>query len=58
MGGQERLSAQRAYELGIVTEVIPHERLVTHSEELAKKINLNAPLALEGTVKSMWRSLN
>lgn len=58
MGGQERLSAQRAYELGIVTEVIPHERLLTHSEELAKKINLNAPLALEGTVKSMWRSLN
>ncbi len=58
MGIQERLSAQRAYEMGIVAEVVPQEELLGRAEELANKIKINAPLALEGTVKAMWRSLN
>ena len=34
------------------------EELLGRAEELAEKIKLNAPLALAGTIKAMWRSLN
>ena len=58
MGRHERISAQRALELGMVTEVVPLDRLLPRAEELAETLKQNAPLALEGTIELMWRSLN
>ena len=58
MGVQERLPAQRAYEMGLVAEVVPQEELLGRAEELAERIRRNAPLAVAGTIKAMWRSLN
>ena len=58
MGVQERLPAQRAYEMGLVAEVVPQEELLGRAEELAERIKRNAPLAVAGTIKAMWRSLN
>ncbi len=49
MGKQERLSAQRAYELGLVTEVVPGDQLMARAWELADLVNRNAPLAVRGT---------
>jgi enoyl-CoA hydratase/carnithine racemase len=49
MGKQERLSAQRAYELGLVSEIVPHEDVQRRAREIAALINRNAPLAVRGT---------
>jgi enoyl-CoA hydratase/carnithine racemase len=48
-GRHERLSAQRAYELGLVTEVVEHDRLMARAYEIAELVNRNAPLAVRGT---------
>lgn len=48
-GKHERLSAQRAYDLGLVSEVVPHEQLLERAREVAALVNRNAPLAVRGT---------
>jgi enoyl-CoA hydratase/carnithine racemase len=49
MGKHERLSAERAYELGLITEVVEHDRLMERAREIAAIVNRNAPLAVRGT---------
>jgi enoyl-CoA hydratase/carnithine racemase len=49
MGKHERMSAQRAYELGLVSEIVPHDDLPSRAREIASLINRNAPLAVRGT---------
>jgi enoyl-CoA hydratase/carnithine racemase len=49
MGKQERMSAQRAYELGLISEIVPHDDLERRARELATLVNRNAPLAVRGT---------
>jgi enoyl-CoA hydratase/carnithine racemase len=49
MGKHERLSAQRAYELGLISEIVPHDDLKRRAREIAGLINRNAPLAVRGT---------
>ncbi|MCU0310814.1 MAG: enoyl-CoA hydratase/isomerase family protein, partial [Acidimicrobiales bacterium] len=47
MGRHERMSAQRAYELGMVSEVVdPPERLRERAQELAETIARNSPAAM------------
>ena len=48
-GRHERLSAQRAYDLGLVSEVVEHDRLMERAREVAGIVNRNAPLAVRGT---------
>jgi enoyl-CoA hydratase/carnithine racemase len=48
-GRHERMSAQRAYELGLVSEVVEHHRLLDRAREIAGMVNRNAPLAVRGT---------
>ncbi len=48
-GRHERLGAQRAYELGMVSEVVEHDRLMARAHEIAELVNRNAPLAVRGT---------
>jgi enoyl-CoA hydratase/carnithine racemase len=57
MGRQERLSAQRAYELGFVTEVVAHDALADRLKELAAMVNRNAPLAVRGTRLAIRKGL-
>jgi len=49
MGKHERLSAERAYALGLVSEIVPHDDLKRRAREIAGLINRNAPLAVRGT---------
>jgi enoyl-CoA hydratase/carnithine racemase len=49
LGKQERLSAQRAYELGFITEIVRPDELQSRARELAQLVNRNAPLAVRGT---------
>jgi enoyl-CoA hydratase/carnithine racemase len=48
-GRHERVNAQRAYELGLVSEVVEHDRLLVRAREIAQIVNRNAPLAVRGT---------
>jgi len=48
-GRHERLGAKRAYELGMVSEVVEHDRLLSRAREIAALVNRNAPLAVRGT---------
>jgi enoyl-CoA hydratase/carnithine racemase len=57
LGKHERMSAQRAFDLGLVTEVVEHDRLATRARELAETVNRNAPLAVRGTRLAIRKGL-
>ena len=58
MGKHERLSAQRVYELGLITEVVEHDRLLSRAHEIAAIVNRNAPLAVRGTRLAIRKGLD
>lgn len=55
-GGNERMSAQRAYELGMVSEIVPAAELMQRAMALADLIKVNSPVALARTKKSLWEA--
>src|SRR5262250_3995926 len=57
LGNHERMSAERAYQVGLVTEVVPHEKLMDRARELAAIICENAPLAVWGTKMAIVQGL-
>ena len=57
-GRHERLGAQRAYDLGLVSEVVPHDQLLERAREVAAIINRNAPLAVRGTRLAIRKGLD
>jgi enoyl-CoA hydratase/carnithine racemase len=57
-GKHERMSAQRAYELGLVSEVVEHDRLLERAREIANIVNRNAPLAVRGTRLAIVKGLD
>jgi enoyl-CoA hydratase/carnithine racemase len=57
-GRYERLGAQRAYELGLVSEVVEHGRLLERAREIAALVNRNAPLAVRGTRLAIRKGLD
>jgi enoyl-CoA hydratase/carnithine racemase len=57
-GRHERISAKRAYELGIVSQVVdPPEQLRAESQALGEKIALNDPDALAAVKRALWNAL-
>ena len=58
MGKHERLGAQRAYELGLISEIVPHDDLKRRAREIAALINRNAPLAVRGTRLAIRRGID
>jgi len=58
VGRYERMTAQRAYELGMVSQVVdPPEDLRDEAQALAEKIAKNSPAAMAATQKALWRAL-
>ncbi|HEY9558900.1 MAG TPA: enoyl-CoA hydratase/isomerase family protein [Acidimicrobiales bacterium] len=57
-GRHERMSAQRAYELGMISEVVEHDRLHERAREIADLVNRNAPLAVRGTRLAIRKGLD
>ena len=58
VGRHERLSAQRAYELGICSQVVdPPERLEVEAQALGELIARNSPAALAHTKRALWSAL-
>ncbi len=57
-GRHERLSAARAYQLGIVSQIVdPPERLRDEAQALAEKVAKNSPAAMRATKKALWGAL-
>ena len=58
VGRHERMSAQRALELGMVSQVVdPPERLRDEAQALAEKIARNSPAAMAATKRALWGAL-
>lgn len=58
MGKHERMTVQRAYELGLITEIVEHDKLLERAHEIADTVNLNAPLAVRGTRLAIHKTLD
>ena len=54
LGNYERLSAARALEVGMVSEVVPGVELHERADWAARIISSQPPLAIQGTVRSIW----
>lgn len=54
LGSLERMSARRAYEIGLVSEVVPPEGLREAAEWVAAAIAKQPPLAVQGTLRAIW----
>jgi enoyl-CoA hydratase/carnithine racemase len=58
VGRHERLSVERAYQLGIVGQIVdPPERLREVAHDLAEKIARNSPTAVAATKRALWAAL-
>jgi enoyl-CoA hydratase/carnithine racemase len=58
VGRHERIDARRAYELGMISEIVdPAERLRDRAQELAETIARNSPAAMAATKKALWSAL-
>ena len=58
VGKYERMSAARALELGMVSEVVdPPDRLRERAQQLAEMIAQNSPSAMAATKKALWEAL-
>ena len=58
MGKHERMTVQRAYDLGLITEIVEHSQLLERAHEIADTVNLNAPLAVRGTRLAIHKTLD
>jgi enoyl-CoA hydratase/carnithine racemase len=52
------LSSARAYDIGLVSQVVPQERLRETAIELAEAVARNSPSAVHYTRQAIWESLN
>lgn len=57
LGNDERVCAQTALRIGLVSEVVPQESLWKRAHELAAKIAAKPPTAVQGTVRAIWESM-
>jgi enoyl-CoA hydratase len=58
VGRHERMPAARAYELGMISEVVdPPERLRERAQELGETIARNSPAAMAATKRALWGAL-
>ncbi len=56
-GRHERMTADRAHQLGIVGEVVAPDRLLDAAVDLAGKVARNSPAAMAATKRALWGAL-
>ncbi|MFI5451571.1 enoyl-CoA hydratase/isomerase family protein [Pedobacter sp. UC225_61] len=49
----DMITAEKAYRIGLVNEVVPQAELISKAEEILNKIKLRAPLAVASAVKAI-----
>jgi enoyl-CoA hydratase/carnithine racemase len=57
LGANERMSAQRAHQVGLVSEVVPLDELHDRTMWAARAIADQPALAVQGTVRALWTGL-
>ena len=57
-GNRERVTADTALRIGLVTEVVPAADLWARADALARMIASHPTAATQGTVKAIWESLD
>lgn len=58
VGKHERMTAERALDLGLITEVVPRAQLLDRAWEIADIVNRNAPLAVRGSRMAIRKGLS
>jgi enoyl-CoA hydratase/carnithine racemase len=58
MGNDERVGADTALRIGLVSEVVSPDRLWERAHQIAAAIAAKPPSATQGTVKAIWESLD
>ncbi|OBJ02992.1 enoyl-CoA hydratase/isomerase family protein [Mycobacterium sp. 1465703.0] len=58
MGNDERVSADTALRIGLVSEVVAADQLWSRAHAIAATIAAKPPTATAGTVKAIWESLD
>lgn len=53
-----RISAQRGYEIGLINEIVPAERLQGRAREVALDICKLSPATVQASIRAMWKSLD
>jgi enoyl-CoA hydratase/carnithine racemase len=54
LGNHERMSAQRAHEIGLVSEVVPGAELLDAARWAAAAIASARPVAVQATLRTLW----
>jgi enoyl-CoA hydratase/carnithine racemase len=57
VGREYRLTAQRAYDIGFVDEVVPKAELLETADKIAHQIARNSPAAVTLSMQALWNSL-
>lgn len=58
MGSHYRMDAKRAYEVGLVNQVVPLKDLMPTATKIAEAIASNSPLSVSLTKEATWRGLD
>jgi enoyl-CoA hydratase/carnithine racemase len=58
MGNDERVGAETALRIGLVSEIVPRARLWERAHEIAAGIAAKPSAATQGTVRAIWESLD
>jgi len=58
LGKSESVGAQKALRIGLVSEVLPREKLLDRAMELAHQIAANSPAAIRHSLQSLWQGLD
>jgi E-phenylitaconyl-CoA hydratase len=56
LGSEERMTAQTALRVGLVTEIVADDQLRSRAAELAGEIAARRPQGIQGTVRAMWEA--
>jgi enoyl-CoA hydratase/carnithine racemase len=57
LGAHERMSAERAFQVGLVTEVVPRDELLERAGWAARVIADSPALVVQGTMRALWTAL-
>lgn len=58
MGVEERMSARRALEIGLISEIVSRDTLWARAHHIAAVIASKPTVATQGTVRAIWESLD
>lgn len=56
MGSDERITAETARSIGLVTEVVEPDELAGRASDIAAQISRRDPIAIQGTVRAIWEA--